>query len=1637
MQEKLNLIQFQQYKNRLIDMMESIGNEIDEYEEKNGNITDEQIYERLTPYLELEKELLSYDLSDIPFDTWEDISLVGDNLDLSNSHANLDFSLIDFVEGSGNFKGCNVKGLLGIDPIDLNRCQFDDKVIQDNPQIFLSDNFDDDFKNKYYNKTLVLEDMIDLSPSQLEELEKKEVLSRYFNENYKVKGGIDTLGIRRAIEMCKNSRREFDLVSEMLSRIESNLRFDFPDEQEEFFEHLKDLEASDVKDYCFDVAEKQIVDSKYMDFSEDDFPLEFVQAKPKLFLTDSDIPEEVKKRYFERDLTIHDLVNYSEVFQNIPIDNFMSFSPLVTFFQDNYGIGKFQELVKNYPEVFLHIEEDNRNYEFSRRLVKTKDSDSSFRRAVKNYYMDYDFDEKTVETNSDWIKSMNFEFVEKINTVEELLQYDDSMIVIQNNQRRFIDTLGIDNIKKIEQELGLFSHGSEEMLEAFSFYFNSNRAYDLLKEGIDFKDGLLPYDEFLDQMAKCLDYMRGHNIFTDFPDYDWIQGEFRDNHPEIFMDQDAPEYLKKAFYKNKITPEYLFYHNHDLQYLVDKNLSNTIRTDTKLVVPVATDDKGMILPNSVDFVKEYVSRYGNEKLLQLFAKYGDIISDVSIMSLHDEIENEQAIERSLRESIYNKIISSYRYDYSYLENVSELVAEHPEIFVNFDSLTSISPKEREGLTWRFYNRKLDFDHIRKYPELINILKDKNLFLAFGGKYTYGNRLIGYNYDEDNSPLMLLKAFGNEKFLELCFKYGDYLDGVSEYLKDDVNSMIDGDTLSIKKISKRIEELITREVKLGKLSYDEFAPSFLKQNNPELFLNDDAPEELKNCFYKGGMSFTVLHDHKEWMSFLKGKSIKTSLLMAVDPRTQEELMKYFELFGDEKGIKLGINRTETVERMLSSRQTQLMKDWYDKTGGKFIPDFVVMKNFPFEEADKFLVSGSNWSQLMRIKSFSNTPESRDAMLKLAYSFGAFDQDQRGFKKLKDLLTDLPRKITADQGYIIDRIDSQIDQFSQRGVFYGNKTVIDVNGDKRIESPNMTPEEKEEAYNKMIEYVEGSNFIDLIDTTTLVNLLKTFKEEKVDIDFSKPIFAQLYKKNNDGTYSLTINPQSCQKSAQVVRSVLEKFRELPILTPEKAHQLFGGFELKYDPDFREFLLANMDEVFENPEYISLVSGIQRQFADIKTLNSNRKLTWDLAVSYVQTNKFVSVDIGNERVAEISARAGYSQYDFDILQQIYNYGKQRTFSSIPRIEQSVEKTSGNYTYETLKLDDPLAMAIGTLTDCCQELNNCAEVCMEHSMVDKNGRVFVIKDEEGKIVAQSWVWRNKDVLCFDNIEIPDKAFIRVGTEHPELGRKGFTDEIFEIYKQAAHDLVEADEEVYKKLLESGKITEEQYEGLKLGKITVGLGYNDIAASLKQNAELDKGTISRPLPFDEPVKLTQSLYTNDSTTQYVLEEREDRKEYDGETLPVHNDSYVEYTDADFTMNSLLSLEKLEMITKDYPNYLKTSVADYVDHDYLVSEIASNYELNPETTKIIMHPNFAIIYDTKGDQVKIGDLLFNTEVNDGERQMNIEDKVAMQIRLALDQIANDKEVDVSDLDEKQMEMYDKAIGLTDEMDIERGVGNAR
>ena len=82
----------------------------------------------------------------------------------------------------------------------------------------------------------------------------------------------------------------------------------------------------------------------------------FIKENKDIFLVDVDIPDDVRERYFSRNLTIEDLIEYEDVLQKIPIDSFMSHSTHVhEFFWKNYGQGKFQELVKKYPKIFLHL----------------------------------------------------------------------------------------------------------------------------------------------------------------------------------------------------------------------------------------------------------------------------------------------------------------------------------------------------------------------------------------------------------------------------------------------------------------------------------------------------------------------------------------------------------------------------------------------------------------------------------------------------------------------------------------------------------------------------------------------------------------------------------------------------------------------------------------------------------------------------------------------------------------------------------------------------------------------------------------------------------------------------------------------------------------------------------------------------------------------------------------------------------------------------------------------------------------------------------------------------------------------------------------------------------------------------------
>lgn len=164
--EKISIDKFRSLKRSLLDLYQQI-----EFEWRallNQEVYDENGFVKIIDYskdprdsLEILKsrykaiiaELVSYDLSDIPFEEWSGISFNSFFPDFSMTGANIDFSLVYCT--AGNFKHCNVRNLDCFKATFLDQNSFDSEVVQANPALFVSD----DVKDRFYHNNLTLDDI--------------------------------------------------------------------------------------------------------------------------------------------------------------------------------------------------------------------------------------------------------------------------------------------------------------------------------------------------------------------------------------------------------------------------------------------------------------------------------------------------------------------------------------------------------------------------------------------------------------------------------------------------------------------------------------------------------------------------------------------------------------------------------------------------------------------------------------------------------------------------------------------------------------------------------------------------------------------------------------------------------------------------------------------------------------------------------------------------------------------------------------------------------------------------------------------------------------------------------------------------------------------------------------------------------------------------------------------------------------------------------------------------------------------------------------------------------------------------------------------------------------------------------------
>ena len=193
--------------------------------------------------------------------------------------------------------------------------------------------------------------------------------------------------------------------------------------------------------------------------------------------------------------------------------------------------------------------------------------------------------------------------------------------------------------------------------------------------------------------------------------------------------------------------------------------------------------------------------------------------------------------------------------------------------------------------------------------------------------------------------------------------------------------------------------------------------------------------------------------------------------------------------------------------------------------------------------------------------------------------------------------------------------------------------------------------------------------------------------------------------------------------------------PILNMKLMNLLFS------DKDY-----SKMKEILSNKDN-DLYKYFPRIFNEWKVIVMNNKdKSLKMIIDFLKSDE-ISLPPKYYRLEGLFKFIGCNNRNVDETLLLHDQMLTRVSSTIPRITG----TKDEYSYEILRLDDMEALTVGNKTDCCFTVLGNGYSCLKHSLTSSNGRILVVK-KGNEILAHSWIWRNGNLLCLDNIEISKK---------------------------------------------------------------------------------------------------------------------------------------------------------------------------------------------------------------------------------------------------------------------------------------------
>ncbi len=292
--------------------------------------------------------------------------------------------------------------------------------------------------------------------------------------------------------------------------------------------------------------------------------------------------------------------------------------------------------------------------------------------------------------------------------------------------------------------------------------------------------------------------------------------------------------------------------------------------------------------------------------------------------------------------------------------------------------------------------------------------------------------------------------------------------------------------------------------------------------------------------------------------------------------------------------------------------------------------------------------------------------------------------------------------------------------------------------------------------------------------------------------------------------------------------------PDLTFPKLNSFLSGFKnpLKQIDGFKK-CLRNQIHIFDLEE--ELLKNYYNWYCDLSTYLKKSATYYDI-INYEGGTKEKIFEKACyfpicKNILEIKGGNNWKRNSYKTT-YLWEQQLKRIRSTIPEVEGKI----GKYRYQMVDLHDPELIFLPNKINCCMEIGGKAEADLIHAVTNPNGRLFAIY-QGNEVKAISWVWRNNQILCFDNIEV------KRGEETKEFGKI-----IKEILIQASNNLIEI-----------SRKSEPSREAIRT--ITLGRNPRDIPIELEKRNLLSNYQENMYKPKEE-----EKLYLIDSEKiQYII----------------------------------------------------------------------------------------------------------------------------------------------------------------------------